>query len=255
LDSGLTDPAAVTVSVTVVDDSGQITSNHSVTLNASSPVTTATTKINPPTNLTATALSTSSIQLIWNAPNDMGYPVTAFKVYRSSSFISTPAGPVTQIASPPSAFGPVTTFTDTGLSASTTYFYVVQAVYAQTPSGLGPTNSPDSNNASVKTVTPIVPPPPVQGNMVFDVNVLLPNTGQLLNITFQAPNSGPAELDVYNVSGNPVRALYATAVGGSQVSLTWDGKDRNGKTVASGLYLIEIKGPGIHLVRKVIVVK
>jgi hypothetical protein len=91
--------------------------------------------------------------------------------------------------------------------------------------------------------------------MVFDANVLLPNTGQLLNISFTAPNNGPAELDVYNVSGNPVRALYATAVAGSPVSLTWDGKDRNGKTVASGLYLIEIKGPGIHLVRKVIVVK
>jgi fibronectin type 3 domain-containing protein len=255
LDSGLTDPAPVTVSITVVDASGQFTANHSVTLNAAAPVTTASTDINPPTGLTATSLGTTSVKLTWTAPNDEGYPVTAFNVYRAASFQSAAGSLVTTVASPPSAFGPVTTFTDTGLSPNTTYYYVVQALYAQTPAGPAG-NSPDSNNATATTGAAAAGVPPVTlGTMAFDANVLLPNTGQTLGIYFIAPNSGPTELDVYNISGNPVRALYATAVSGAQVNLTWDGKDRNGKTVASGLYLIEIKGPGIHLIRKVIVVK
>src|SRR5262249_30478793 len=128
-------------------------------------------------------------------------------------------------------------------------------VYSLTPSG-GAANSPNSNHATATTATPVAGAPQVtSGTLAFDANVLLPNTGQKLGIYFIAPQSGPAELDVYNVSGNPIQALYATAVAGAQVNLTWDGKDRNGRTVASGLYLIEIKGPGVHLVRKVIVVK
>ncbi|HVZ80148.1 MAG TPA: fibronectin type III domain-containing protein [bacterium] len=256
LDSGLTDPATVTVSLTVIDASGQQSADHSVTLAGAAPAITDPNNINPPTGLTATALSTSSVQLVWTVPNDLGYPVTAFNVYRSSSFQTTFGSPLTQVASPPSALGPVTTFTDAGLAPSTTYYYVVQAVYGLVPSGAASNTSPNSNHASVTTNTPASGPPPVTtGVMAFDANVVLPNTGQTLGIYFIAPQSGPVELDIYNISGNPIRALYATAVAGTQVNLSWDAKDRNGRTVASGLYLIEIKGPGIHLVRKVIVVK
>jgi flagellar hook assembly protein FlgD len=91
--------------------------------------------------------------------------------------------------------------------------------------------------------------------MAFDANLLKPLTGQLLTIYFAAPKGGPAELDIYNVSGHPIRALYATAVAGARVSLTWDGKDRHGEYAASGVYLIEIKAPGLHQVKKVLVVK
>jgi hypothetical protein len=77
----------------------------------------------------------------------------------------------------------------------------------------------------------------------------------VLGIYFVAPNSGPAQINVYNISGNPIRALYATSTAGAQESLTWDIKDRNGNIVASGLYLIEIKAPGLHQIKKVLVVK
>jgi fibronectin type 3 domain-containing protein len=70
-----------------------------------------------PTGLTATAWSTSYIQLEWNAVTGATY----YKVYRSASYDG--------------AYSLVTTvtgnsYTNTGLSTGTTYYYKVSAVYA-----------------------------------------------------------------------------------------------------------------------------
>jgi len=133
------------------------------------------------------------------------------------------------------------------------YDYVVRAVYSQSATLA---LSPNSNNATAATAGLATPTQSVPlGVMAFDANLLKPLTGQQLGIYFMAPDSGPAELDIYNISGHPIRALYATAVAGVQVSLAWDGKDRNGSWAASGIYLIEIKAPGLHQVKKVLVVK
>jgi hypothetical protein len=147
----------------------------------------------------------------------------------------------------------VTFFNDGGVTPNNTYYYVVAADYIQGPSTV---LSPPSNNATDTTPALGAGVPPVKiGQMAFDANLLKPMTGQTLNIFFITPNSGPVEIDVYNVSGNPVRALYAAPTAGVQDFVTWDGKDRNGRTVASGIYLIEIKAVGMHQVKKVLVVK
>ena len=64
-----------------------------------------------PTNLTATAVSSSQINLSWTASTD-NVGVTGYEVYRSSSKVAT----VT-----------TTTYGDTGLTPSTTYSYYVKA--------------------------------------------------------------------------------------------------------------------------------
>ncbi len=91
-----------------------------------------------PSNLTATALTFSSIQLSWtnNATN-----ATGVKIFRSLDGTS-----FTQIAT---VNRNTTTFTDTGLAASTVYFYYVQAT-----NQVG--DSAPSNTASAKTK--ILPP-------------------------------------------------------------------------------------------------
>ncbi len=69
-------------------------------------------KPQPPTNLTATALSTSSIKLSWSGNG-------TFVIYRS---LSKSGSPFTPIASTTS-----TTYTDNGLAPRTTYYYEVVA--------------------------------------------------------------------------------------------------------------------------------
>ena len=64
-----------------------------------------------PTGLTATAISSSQINLAWTASTD-DVAVTGYQVFRDSVFIATSSG---------------TTYADTGLSPGTAYFYTVTA--------------------------------------------------------------------------------------------------------------------------------
>ncbi|MBB5868130.1 chitodextrinase [Allocatelliglobosispora scoriae] len=70
-----------------------------------------TTAPSTPTGLTSTGQTSSSVSLSWGASTD-NVGVTGYEVFRGSTLVGSPAG---------------TTFTDTGLSASTAYTYTVKA--------------------------------------------------------------------------------------------------------------------------------
>src|SRR5262249_55790750 len=73
-------------------------------------------------NLTGAAPGTNSVSLAWSAPSSNGgSAITNYKVYRSTS-----SGTETLLTT----LGNVTSFTDSGLSNGTTYFYKVSAVNA-----------------------------------------------------------------------------------------------------------------------------
>src|SRR5436309_7605814 len=117
-----------------------------VSLLTSSPSNTASattfTVPRAPTGLTATASLSSQINLSWTAPKNGGSPITNYKIYRYTSYGSE-TGYVT--------LGNVTSYTNAGLTAGTTYFYKVLAVNS---AGL----SPLSNEASA--TPPTVPSAP-----------------------------------------------------------------------------------------------
>jgi len=76
-----------------------------------------------PATFSATAVSPSQINLSWSAVTQPANCSVSFNVYRSTTANFTPSAAI-QIASGLTA----TTFADTGLAASTTYFYIVEAV-------------------------------------------------------------------------------------------------------------------------------
>ena len=89
-----------------------------------------------PTNLTATAISISAINLTWTASTD-DTAVTGYKIYRNGTQIGTSA---------------TNSYSDTELSKSTSYAYIVSAYDANG------NNSSQSSSASATTnATPIVP--------------------------------------------------------------------------------------------------
>jgi len=88
-----------------------------------------------PTNLTASAISSSQINLSWTASTD-NIGVTGYRVYRGG----------TQVASPST-----TSYSDTGLSPSTTYSYTVAAVDAA--------GNVSAQSTSAQAVTQAPPPP------------------------------------------------------------------------------------------------
>jgi chitodextrinase len=91
-----------------------------------------------PTNLTASAVSSSQINLSWTASTTSGVTYT---VMRNGSVIATGVT--------------VTTFSDTGLQASTSYSYTVEAVDSAGTSG--PSNQA---TATTQACTTNCPPPP-----------------------------------------------------------------------------------------------
>lgn len=94
----------------------------------------------PPTGLASSAVSSSRINLSWNAPsNDGGSPVTGYKIERSAS-----GGAFSVLVANTGSAG--TAHSDTGLSAGTTYTYRVSAINA-----VG--SSSPSNTASAATLS------------------------------------------------------------------------------------------------------
>ncbi|MBI5734049.1 MAG: hypothetical protein HY973_03870, partial [Candidatus Kerfeldbacteria bacterium] len=113
-DSGLSASTNYSYTVAAYDAAGntssQSSSANATTQAAAAPDTTAPTV---PANLSATAVSSSGINLSWSASTD-AVGVTGYKIYRNGSLLAT-------------SNSQLTTFSDTGLAASTSYSYTVAA--------------------------------------------------------------------------------------------------------------------------------
>jgi fibronectin type 3 domain-containing protein len=136
-DSGLAAYTTYTYFVESYTQSVAYTSSASNTASATTAPSNIPLPPTTPTNLTATAVSSSQINLSWTASTSQGDGVSGYEVFRNGSLVN-------------KVF--ITSWSDTGLSASTTYSYYLVAV-----SNSGE-ESGASNTASATTLAP--PPPP-----------------------------------------------------------------------------------------------
>jgi hypothetical protein len=74
-------------------------------------------------------------------------------------------------------------------------------------------------------------------------------------ISYTLPNKGQVCLEIYNSKGQLVKSLLNEQKPKGEHSLTWNGKDNNGHSVASGLYLCRITSAGKHESRKILLLK
>ena len=111
-DTGLSDSTTYSYAVRAFDLSGNI-SNASSSASATTQSVPDTTAPSAPTGLTATAVSSTQINLSWSASTD-NVAVTGYKIYRGGALVT-------------SLPSPVTSYSDTGLSASTAYSYTISA--------------------------------------------------------------------------------------------------------------------------------
>jgi chitodextrinase len=95
-----------------------------------------------PTGMTATAVSPTQINLSWTASTD-NVGIAGYRVYRTGVLLAT--------------LGAVTTYQNTGLAASTTYSYTVQAVDAAGNASAQSASASANTQATGDTTPPSVP--------------------------------------------------------------------------------------------------
>jgi chitodextrinase len=139
-DDAVSAATAYSYTVTALDAAGNQSAKSSAA-NVTTPAAPDKTPPSVPTNLHSTATTTTSISLAWNASTDNtgGSGLAGYHVYRNGTLIASPS---------------TNSYTDSGLTASTSYSYSVSA-YDKAANG-----SVASGAVSVKTATPPDTTPP-----------------------------------------------------------------------------------------------
>ncbi len=82
-------------------------------------------------------------------------------------------------------------------------------------------------------------------------NPLNPGT----TIRFDLVREGRVDLAVYDLNGRLVRTLAGDVLPSGEHRAAWDGRDETGQTVASGVYLVRLRGSDFTSARRVLLVK
>ena len=75
------------------------------------------------------------------------------------------------------------------------------------------------------------------------------------NISYTIPESGNVSLRIYDVLGKLVNTLVDNEVSSGSHQITWNGKDANGVSVASGMYFYTIKANNFIQTKKMMLIK
>lgn len=190
LHTGLVANATYTYRVSAINSAGiSNPSNEAIATTLSIP--------SAPRNLSATVISSSQIDLIWNAPNSNGgTPIIGYKILRDSSCTGT-------FVTISDTTNSSTKYSDTGLVANTCYRYNIEAINAI---GLGSTMT---NNVTATTLSI-----PVQMNVPNSPTGLDVKTtsNTSLNLTWIAPSdNGGATITGYLIQRNGTTIVVNTS--------------------------------------------
>lgn len=154
-------------------------------------------------------------------------------------------------------------------------FFDCNVTATPTPS-LTPTSTPTATLTPVATETPTVTPTttgtpipmatstatgtpyptPVPGCFFVSRNRIRPALGETLEVDICTVHGGYVSLRVYNSAGELVRELFrGDLTPADHPQLFWDGRNRQGAFVASGVYLLALTYPGEEHAAKVAVIR
>ena len=108
--------------------------------------------------------------------------------------------------------------------------------------------------------------PRLQTNVTAEDNAALPDKFELnqnwpnpfnpeTSIRFRIPKRSLVELSIYNLAGQKIRALVGSELAAGSHTIVWDGKNDNGRSLSSGVYLYRLRYEGVSLTRKMILLK
>ena len=75
------------------------------------------------------------------------------------------------------------------------------------------------------------------------------------SIRLDVPETAPATLMIYDITGRLVRTLYSGTLNAGRYSFAWDGNDGHGSSVATGVYLYRFSTPHFTASEKMVLIK
>lgn len=93
------------------------------------------------------------------------------------------------------------------------------------------------------------------GSAVLTDNLIRPRSGAKTKIEVTIFTGGQLTIKVYTTTGRLVSTIVDGVFAAGQYDFFWDGTTGSGRTVASGVYAVEVKGPKLEAVNKIIVIK
>jgi hypothetical protein len=77
----------------------------------------------------------------------------------------------------------------------------------------------------------------------------------MTTIRFDVPRTGRVTVDVYDVRGQRIARLVDGEVAPGRHTVVWDGRDRHGRTVSSGVYFSRLEAEGVTKTDRMVLMK
>ena len=216
--TGLTNGTSYTFKVRAVNGVGS-GSSASVTATPKAPATVP----GAPGSLSATP-GIGQVSLSWSAAAANGSAILRYESHHSGGWSTAPGGASARSRTITNLFG--------GIS----YTFLVRAV-----NGVG-----NGSSASV-TATP-------KEDFALGLNQPNPFNPET-TLGYALPRAQPVRLTIYDMLGRPVRVLVDGEQPPGQHRVVWDGRDRQGRAVASGVYFYRLQTPLFSQTRKMILLR
>ncbi|HQM79121.1 MAG TPA: FG-GAP-like repeat-containing protein [Candidatus Syntrophosphaera sp.] len=179
--------------------------------------------LNPPLNLLAN--TDEPVTISWEEPQASTSPLEHYNIYLDDEFVDS------------------TTYTFyTFLNWNFEVAHIVK-VTAQYVAG-------ESLPAMIE-----IPPTPINDECqsISIINIYPNPFTNITNINFTLKTEGNASVAIYNLKGQQIKS-WDTLPRGNH-NLIWDGKDMQGRSVANGIFLLQIKTPQGITIRKISIIK
>jgi hypothetical protein len=200
----------------------------------------------------ARAATNSLVNLTWTAPGDDGVVGRATRYdlrYSTSPITATNfalATPALGLPTPAPA-GTIEHYSIGGLNSGATYYFAIKTV-------------DDAGNWSAMSnvVTRQAPVTGVDSDPQLELALSAAWPSPAMSSTrlaYALPEAGPAEVEVFDVSGREVRRIADGWLPAGRGEFVWDLRDGSGRAVRTGMYMVRARLGGRDWSRRVLVVR
>ncbi len=188
----------------------------------------------PPLNLAALHVNGNHAVLRWVAPDSV-IEILGYSIYKNNDLLD--------MVSPTDSLVYYDSEILTGLTS-----YKVTTLYENGESSFSNevTISPIMGNDDQTDVIPLS-----TGMTSIYPNPFNPET----NIRYQVTRPSRISIDIYNIRGEKISAIYEGNRTSGKYTTSWQGKDDQGHHVSSGIYFVRFTSDGHHDMRKIVLLK